>query len=195
MSITMASEDIEAAVGRGTVLESALSAETRNNHVTSDCSMSWSQSKARPHSHQPEVSNQGSRGCCSPLPLYLKLSYDCGQGMFLDAGCKCWDSSNPEHASAVDQLSATSLGERGMGGLGYRAWEAGCRRTWHPIVSVRGHGAETLAVSLRVCRGLLGYPGVRLSEVSTFLLHPQATGFMEEPSVIRALCSCSGFLL
>ncbi|KAK6301925.1 hypothetical protein J4Q44_G00279780 [Coregonus suidteri] len=165
----MTSEDIEAAVGRGTVLESALSAETRNNHVTSDYSMSRSQSKARPHSHQPEVSHQDSRGFCSPLPLYLKLSYDRGQGMFLDAGCKCWDHSNPKHASAVDQLSATSLGERGMGGLGYRAWEADCRRTWHPserpIVSVRGHSAELLAISLRVCRGLLGYSGVRLSEI------------------------------
>ncbi|CAB1338063.1 unnamed protein product, partial [Coregonus sp. 'balchen'] len=168
LSVTMTSEDIEAAVGRGTVLESALSAETRNNHVTSDYSMSRSQSKARPHSHQPEVSHQDSRGFCSPLPLYLKLTYDRGQGMFLDAGCKCWDHSNPKHASAVDQLTATSLGERGMGGLGYRAWEADCRRTWHPserpIVSVRGHSAELLAISLRVCRGLLGYSGVRLSE-------------------------------
>ncbi|XP_020315887.2 1-phosphatidylinositol 4,5-bisphosphate phosphodiesterase epsilon-1 [Oncorhynchus kisutch] len=161
----MASEDIAAAVGRGTVLESAVSAETRNDFITSDYSMSWSPSKARPPSHQPEVSNQGSRGCCSPLPLSLKLSYDTGQGMFLDAGCKCWDYSNPKHASALDQLSAMSLGEWRMGGLGFRAWKAGCRRTWHPIVSVRGQGAETLAISLRVCRGLLGYSGVRLTEI------------------------------
>uniref|UniRef100_A0A4W5MYJ5 Phosphoinositide phospholipase C n=1 Tax=Hucho hucho TaxID=62062 RepID=A0A4W5MYJ5_9TELE len=55
------------------------------------------------------------------------------------------------------------------GHIAERAWEAVCKRTCHqserPIVSVRGHGAGPLAVSLRGYRGLLRYPGARLSEI------------------------------
>lgn len=435
LSVTMASEDIGDAVGRATVVDSALSAGSRNNHVTSDYGMPLSQSNTLPHSHQPEVSHQGSGDCCSPLPLYWKLSYDSGsydsgEGTFLDAGCKCWECSNPKPASAVAELSTTSQGERGTRALGSsstqlcptcdpveslsacqeadsvcgttgteteprenqserrtegfsspgvtpqagalpkvsysegspcqlepstagtqrpclsavpcrrsfrrsslpvasqchfscspigeggtpgmpartidarcwhflkdgysslerlnrrprakvsverffrrasldtmlstskqstspqksdsdgglsdsefirnrkerstvlvrryyknnrkveksvragtkaimrfmlsghiaeRAWEAVCKRTWHPserpIVSVRGHGAGPLAVSLRGYRGLLRYTGARLSEVSVFVFHTQATGFLKETSVVRALCSCSSPLL
>uniref|UniRef100_A0A4W5MYV1 Phosphoinositide phospholipase C n=1 Tax=Hucho hucho TaxID=62062 RepID=A0A4W5MYV1_9TELE len=118
LSVTMASEDIENAVGRATGVDSALSAGSRNNHVTSDYGMPLSQSNTRPHSHQPEVSHQGSRDCCSPLHLHWKLSYDSGEGTFLDAGCKCWEYSNPKHASAVAELSTISRGERGTRPLG-----------------------------------------------------------------------------
>uniref|UniRef100_A0A8C7DGG9 Phosphoinositide phospholipase C n=1 Tax=Oncorhynchus kisutch TaxID=8019 RepID=A0A8C7DGG9_ONCKI len=116
----MASEDIGDAVGRATVV--ALSAGSRNNHVTSDYGMPLSQSNTRPHSHEPEVSHQGSEDCCSPLPLYWKLSYDSGsydggEGTFLDAGCKCWEYSNPKHASAVAEFGTTSRGERGTRAL------------------------------------------------------------------------------
>lgn len=116
----MASEDIGDAVGRATVV--ALSAGSRNNHVTSDYGMPLSQSNTRPHSHEPEVSHQGSGDCCSPLPLYWKLSYDSGsydggEGTFLDAGCKCWEYSNPKHASAVAEFGTTSRGERGTRAL------------------------------------------------------------------------------
>uniref|UniRef100_A0A8C7QJT0 Phosphoinositide phospholipase C n=1 Tax=Oncorhynchus mykiss TaxID=8022 RepID=A0A8C7QJT0_ONCMY len=116
----MASEDIGDAVGRATVV--ALSAGSRNNHVTSDYGMPLSQSNTRPHSHEPDVSHQGSGDCCSPLPLYWKLSYDSGsydggEGTFLDAGCKCWEYSNPKHASAVAEFGTTSRGERGTRAL------------------------------------------------------------------------------
>uniref|UniRef100_A0A674A2X5 Phosphoinositide phospholipase C n=1 Tax=Salmo trutta TaxID=8032 RepID=A0A674A2X5_SALTR len=108
LSVTMASEDIGDAVGRATVVDSALSAGSRYNHVTSDYGMPLSQSNTLPHSHQPEVSHQGSGDCCSPLPLYWKLSYDSGsydsgERTFLDAGCKCWEYSNPKPASAVTE--------------------------------------------------------------------------------------------
>uniref|UniRef100_A0A674A284 Phosphoinositide phospholipase C n=1 Tax=Salmo trutta TaxID=8032 RepID=A0A674A284_SALTR len=123
LSVTMASEDIGDAVGRATVVDSALSAGSRYNHVTSDYGMPLSQSNTLPHSHQPEVSHQGSGDCCSPLPLYWKLSYDSGsydsgERTFLDAGCKCWEYSNPKPASAVAELSTTSQGERGTRALG-----------------------------------------------------------------------------
>uniref|UniRef100_A0AAZ3RS20 Phosphoinositide phospholipase C n=1 Tax=Oncorhynchus tshawytscha TaxID=74940 RepID=A0AAZ3RS20_ONCTS len=116
----MASEDIGDAVGRATVV--ALSAGSRNNHVTSDYGMPLSQSNTRPHSHEPEVSHRGSEDCCSPFPLYWKLSYDSGsydggEGTFLDAGCKCWEFSNPKHASAVAEFGTTSRGERGTRAL------------------------------------------------------------------------------
>ncbi|XP_062330933.1 1-phosphatidylinositol 4,5-bisphosphate phosphodiesterase epsilon-1 [Osmerus eperlanus] len=59
------------------------------------------------------------------------------------------------------------------GHISDHAWGVVCRRTWRPsekdIQPIRKHGVEDLVTSLKVCRALLRYPGVRFSQIGHVL--------------------------
>ncbi|KAL0984148.1 hypothetical protein UPYG_G00137700 [Umbra pygmaea] len=106
-SVTMASEDIEVAVGHGTALSSALSAGTRNNYVPSDYSMPLCQSNPCSVSHQLDA---GHHNGCPTHPLYATLCHHSEEGTLVDAECECWIYANRENACTAAKLSASTPG-------------------------------------------------------------------------------------